>query len=434
MILFKGVTLVLPEGIRNGDLLVENGKIKAIGPSLPEHAQTIIKDKGLTLMAGVIDPHVHFRDPGAPHKEDLESGSMAAAAGGVTSFFDMPNTNPPAVTTATIAQKKAIAAQKSLVNYNFYIGATQDNLEDLLQTPNVPGIKLFVGSTTGNMLVDDPDILDRIFRTGSRLIAVHSEDEPTVLANKARYEGSTNPADHANIRSPEAALICTQKLVALAEKYQRRLHICHLTTEEEARYLAQHKPPFVTTELCLQHGFLHGPEIYEKYGCFAQINPPLRDKRHGETLWQALVNGVIDCVATDHAPHTIEEKQKPFGQAPSGMPGVETSLPLLLTQVAQHRCSLEQASRWLSAKPAELFKIHNKGELRVGFDADLALVDLNATYKIEAKNLHSKCGWTAFEDWTVTGKPIATVVNGHFVYREGDFFKDQKGQEIIIKE
>lgn len=429
-ILFKDVQMVLPEGIRQGDLLVEHGKITQIEPNIHFPAQLVIHEKGLTLLPGVIDPHVHFRDPGAPHKETIASGSRAAVAGGVTSFLDMPNTTPSATTREAIAQKKAIAAETSLANYGFFIGATPDNLEELQRVEQVPGIKIFMGSSTGSLLVDRPDDLERIFRDTPHLIAVHAEDEAMVLANKKQYEGSQDVWDHTKIRSPEAALKATEFAVALAKKYQKRLHICHLTTEQEAFFLAQNKPKCVSTEVSPQHLLLFGEGMYRRLGTLAQINPPLRDERHAKILWMALQTGVIDCIATDHAPHTLEEKAQPFGKAHSGMPGVETSLSLILTLMNKGKCHLEDVVKWMSAKPAELYGIVGKGQLKVGYDADLTLVDLKAKRKLTNASQYTKVGWTAFEGWEVQGLPIATFVNGNQVFREGDFFTEVKGTAL----
>lgn len=431
-LLIRDVELVCPEGILQGDLLVRDGKIVRIADKINASAELEIRETGLTLLPGVIDPHVHFRDPGAEHKEDLISGPRAAASGGVTSFFDMPNTKPAATTAELIAQKKQLASEKSIINYNFFIGATNDNLDECLAVENVPGIKIFVGSSTGNMLVNDSAILDQFFRSGNRLIAVHSEDEATIRANQKRFAASRDVSDHMRIRSDEAAIKCTKMLVELAAKYNRRLHICHLTTKQEAEFLAKKKPACVTTEVTPQHLLLAAPEVYEQFGTFAQINPPIRTADHRDALFKALKNGVIDFVATDHAPHTIDEKAVPFGDAPSGMPGVEHSLALMLTLVAQGRCSLEDVVRWLSVRPAEAYRIGNKGQLKVGFDGDLVLVDRKKTWAISNDKVVSKAGWTCFDGYSVTGLPLATFVNGQMVFREGDFFTSVKGCEVQI--
>lgn len=434
--LIKHVQIMTPDGLREGDVLLKNGKIAAVDWALPDHADLIIREKGLTLIPGVIDPHVHFREPGVEWKEDLESGSRAAVAGGVTTFFDMPNTKPATVTAELIWKKKELAAKKSIANYNFYIGATTDNLEEINNVENVPGIKIFVGSSTGSLLVDRQDDLHRIFSNGKRLIAVHSEEENMVRANKEKYAASTDVKDHLNIRTTEAAVTCTRRLLKLALDTGRRLHICHLTTAEEAELIREVKKTssLVTTEVSPQHLFLWAPDVYDKLGNYAQINPPIREKRHADALWKALKNGVIDLIATDHAPHTVEEKEQPFGKAPSGMPGVETSLLLMLDMVNRKKCTLEEITRWMSVAPADIFNIKDKGRIIPGYDADLVLVDMNGSKTIKPETFQSKAKWSAFAGRTVKGVPVATFVNGNIVYREGDIFDAVKGREVIIND
>lgn len=432
-ILIKNVEIVTGAEIRTGDVFIENGKIKAIEPFLQRPAALIIQESGLTLMPGVIDTHVHFRDPGLTAKEDLESGSRAAASGGVTSFFDMPNTIPAATTRQAIADKKALAAQKSLINYNFFIGATPENLDELLKTENVPGIKVFMGSSTGSLLVNKAEDLDRLFAHTNKLIAVHAEDEDLIAAQKKKYEGTTDPSDHQRIRNPEAAIKATRQAVALAEKYRKRLHICHLTTEEETLYLADHKQEgLITCEATPQHLLLSSPGVYDAWGTLAKINPPIRSSRHRDALWRALQLGIIDFIATDHAPHTLEEKLQPYSKAHSGMPIVELSLPLMLTQYTQKRCRLTDIVRWMCEKPADIFGIRGKGHLDVGYDADLVLVDLKAKKKIINNDLHTRAKWSVFADSTLQGWPVMSFVNGQMVFREGDFFDEIKGKELDI--
>ena len=433
-ILFKSVQLVLPSGIREGDVLVKNGKIFALDWVLNVPAEVTIHEPGLMLMPGCLDPHVHFREPGATWKESIYTGSRAAVSGGVTSFFDMPNTSPPAITVERIEEKKAIAAATSLANYNFFIGATTENLDACIAVENVPGIKIFVGSSTGDLLVEHPADLERLFASGNRLIAVHSESEQMIRDAKSRYAGSTDVSDHCRMRPPEAALASTRFLVGLAKKYERRLHICHLTTQEEAEFLALEKDPeFITTEVSPQHLLLSAPGVYSIFGTYAQINPPIRETRHRQALWKALMSGVIDCVATDHAPHTIAEKEQAFGKAPSGMPGVETSLPLLLNLVNEGKCTVEDVVKWMCEKPAEVFGVKGKGRLQVGYDADLVLVDLKAKKTIENASVVSACGWSIFNGKSVQGWPVATFVNGQMVFREGDFFEAIKGKEVVLR-
>ncbi len=433
-ILFKNIDLVLPTGIFQGDVLVEEGKIKQYGPSISKGADLIINESGLTLLPGGIDPHVHFRDPGATHKESIASGSRAAAAGGMTSFFDMPNTKPSTTTCETLMQKKKLASETSLINYNFFIGATSENCNDLKQVSNVPGIKIYVGSSTGSLLVDQADALHTIFSQTDKLIAVHSEDEAMIQEKQQEYQGSTSVWDHEKIRSAEGALVCTKRLVELALKTNTRLHICHLTTKQEVAYLEQVDNALITTEVTPQHLFLYGPDIYEKWQTFAQINPPIRDITHQQALFQGLTQGIIHCVGSDHAPHTKEEKNKPFGQAPSGMPGVETSLPVLLNAANNGLFSLQDVVRWVSEAPAQVFNILYKGAIKEDYDADLVLVDLAKKKTITSDTVVSKCGWNIFEGETLQGWPIATFVNGQMVYREGDFFEETKGKEVLIKE
>lgn len=431
-VLFKSIDFVGPYGVRTGDVLVEKGKIKQVGWDLPVHAEVVVSEPGLVLMPGVIDPHVHFRTPGLEWKETIETGSRAAASGGVTTFFDMPNTVPPAITQAAIQHKKDMAAATSLIHYNFFIAATADNIDDCLAVENVPGIKLFMGSTTGQLLLDDYDAQTRLFATGQRLIAVHAEDQPMIDAMAAQIPHPT-AHDHPRIRSVAAALKATKRVVALAKRYHRRVHICHLTTQEEAMFLEESATPgLISTEVCPQHLFLWAPDVYDKMGTWAKINPPIRDKRHADALWRALKNGIISCVGTDHAPHTQDEKSHPYPDAHAGMPGVETSLPLFLHAVNQNRCQLVDVCRWLCQGPADTFGVVGKGRIDEGFDADLVLIDLKAKRVLRHRQMHTQCRWTPFDGMSVIGAPIATYVSGQLVYREGDFFDTYKGQEVRL--
>lgn len=430
-ILYKNVEIVLPSGIRQGDVFVKNGKISKIDWSISASAELTINDSGLTLMPGVIDTHVHFREPGAEHKENISSGSRAAVSGGVTSFCDMPNTRPSATTIKEIQHKKDLAAKSSLANYNFYIGATPDNIHELQSVENVAGIKIFVGSSTGSLLVDKEEDIRQIFQNTKHLIAVHSEDEAMVQANAERLRNETSVHTHYKIRNVDAAVKCTKILIQIAQEYNKRLHILHLTTAEEMQIIAQAKHNSkITTEVSPQHLLLYAPDIYNKIDTFAQINPPIREKRHADALWKGLKSGVIDMIATDHAPHTIEEKQQGYPKAPCGMPGVETALPLMLSKVANNECRLESVVKWMCEGPAKTYKISKKGAIQIGYDADLVLIDRKKKHRISKENTVSKCGWSAFEGWEVTGLPIATFVNGNMVYREGEFFESIKGTEI----
>jgi dihydroorotase len=430
-LVIKNAHIVSSKKIFQADVLIEDGKIKELGEGLQASQQ--IDATGLHLIPGVLDPQVHFRDPGFEWKEDFETGSRAAASGGVTSFFDMPNTNPLTITREAMKSKKERAAQKSLVNYNFFIGATPNNLEELNAVENVCGIKIFMGSSTGSLLVSEMKDLDAIFSKGQRLIAVHAEDEAEILKNQKKMGVGGGVLNYPQIRSPLVALKATQNAVLLSKKYRRRLHILHLSTAEETEFLAREKEEgLISAEVCPQHFLLHAPEVYEKLGCFAQMNPPLRDKRHGEALWKALKAGVIDCIATDHAPHTSEEKKKPYGDAPSGMPGVETSLPLMLNRVHEGKCLLQDVVKWMCENPYLLYRVKNKGQILPGFDADLVLVDLKKRKMIENEKLYTKVRWSPYHGWTLQGWPVMTFVNGNLVFREGEFFEQVKGREIQI--
>lgn len=431
--LIKNARCVSSTAITSQDVLIENGKISEVGNIPEKRAEEVIDAKDLYLLPGALDPQVHFRDPGLTWKEDLHTGSMAAAAGGVTSFFDMPNTKPSIITIDAMTEKKKMAAEKCVVNYNFFIGATEDNLDVLNDVENVCGIKIFMGSSTGDLLVSDPKALDHIFGNGSRLIAVHAEDDEIINAAAEKYKDSSDFNDHQFVRPPEAALKATTLAVELSTKYQRRLHILHLTTGDEVQYLSKHKSNGpISVEVCPQHFLLSAPFIYEKIGAYAQMNPPLRDMEHGKALWEGLTSGVIDCIATDHAPHTHEEKANPFGSAPSGMPGVETSLPLMLDRANRGLCKLEDVVKWMCEKPVELYNVQNKGQIKPGFDADLVLVDMDQKKTIENGKLFTKVNWSPYNGWTTQGWPVRTIVGGETVFLDGEVDESIRGTEIQI--
>ena len=430
-ILIKNGTIISSTETFAADILLENGKILEIRENIPSSADQIIDANGLHILPGVIDPQVHFRDPGLTHKEDLQTGSYAAAAGGVTGFLEMPNTNPATITASLMAEKKKIASEKSIVNYNFFIGATEDNIDEQNSVENVPGIKIFMGSSTGDLLVSDRGALDKIFANGTRLIAVHSENDEIINANQKIYAASGNFDDHRKIRSVDAALTSTQFAVHLSEKYSRRLHVLHLTTIEEAEFLAaQINNPLISAEVTPQHLTLAAPEIYDRLGAYAQMNPPIRSSRHREGLWKALRAGVINCIATDHAPHTDEEKSAPFGSAPSGMPGVETSLAVLLNEASKNMCSVNEVCKWMCESPAILYKMPGKGFIKKGFDADLAIVDLKKSKIVDKSQLKSKCGWNPYEGTKLTGWNVMTICGGNIVFRDGEIIDTVKGTEI----
>lgn len=440
-LVIRNARVLLPDGhFQIADVRVEGGLIQEIGSNLVRSADTIIAANDLTLLPGVIDPQVHFREPGFEHKEDLTTASHACARGGVTSFLEMPNTKPLTINQAALNDKLTRAAQKSLVNFGFFIGATAENLPDLQTATPTPGIKIFMGSMHGDLLVDQEEVLDRLFANGTRLIAVHAEDQARIAQRRQEFAGTTDPSMHSVIQDNQAALNATQLALKLSKKYQRRLHILHLSTAEEADLLRQDKPAWVTAEVTPQHLLLNTGD-YEKLGTLLQMNPPIRSVHDNAVLWQALQDGVIDFIATDHAPHTLTEKGRANAanpadgkdsattvflepaRVPSGMPGVETSLPLMLTQAMQGRCSVAQVSHWMSTAVAKAYGIVGKGAISPGFDADLVLVDLDHYHPVLREELQTKCGWSPFEGWNLTGWPAVTIVGGKWYMKEGSLIR-----------
>lgn len=432
-LLIRNARIILPNGeLMIGDVLTRDRQIVEVAPELSNTTSTTeIDAQGLTLLPGVIDPQVHFREPGLEHKEDLFTASCACAKGGVTSFLEMPNTRPLTTTQQALDDKLQRAANKSLVNYGFFIGATAENLPDLLLAKPTPGIKIFMGSMHGNLLIDQEAVLEAIFAQGDRLIAVHAEDQARINQRRQEFANIHDPAVHSQIQDNQAALLATQLALKLAKKYQRRLHILHMSTAEEADLLREDKPSWVTAEVTPQHLLLN-TSAYEKIGTLAQMNPPLRSPHDNEVLWQALRDGVIDFIATDHAPHTLEEKAQPYPNSPSGMPGVETSLALMLTAAVEGRCTVAQVVQWMSKAVAVAYGIPNKGAIAPGYDADLVLVDLNTYRPVRREELLTKCGWSPFEGWNLTGWAVTTVVGGEVVYDQGRVNTQVRGQALTF--
>ena len=429
-LLIRRARILLPDGeFLVGDVQISDGKILRVAPEIVAEVDREINAIGLTLLPGVIDPQVHFREPGLEHKEDLFTASCACAKGGVTSFLEMPNTRPLTTTQAALDDKLRRASEKCLVNYGFFIGATPEILPDLLTANPTSGIKVFMGSMHGDLLMDDAAALEVIFAKGDRLIAVHAEDQARISQRRLEFAGITDIAVHSQIQDNQAALLATQLAVKLSKKYQRRLHILHLSTGEEAEFLRESKPSWVTAEVTPQHLLLN-TSAYETIGSFAQMNPPLRSARDNEILWQALRDGVIDFIATDHAPHTLAEKAQTYPNTPSGMPGVETSLPLMLTQAVAGKCTVGQVANWMSTAVAKAYKIPNKGKITQGFDADLVLVDLDKYRPVIGAEMASKCGWSPFEGWNLTGWPVVTVVGGKVVFENGKLDTNVRGEAL----
>jgi dihydroorotase len=428
-LLIQNAQILMPDGtFQTGGVAIEGRAIVQVGET-DATADRTIDATGLVLLPGVIDPQVHFREPGLEHKEDLHTASCACVRGGVTSFLEMPNTIPLTITQAALDDKLDRAARKSLANYGFFVGATSENLPDLQTATPACGIKIFMGSQHGALLVDDETHLDPIFATGTRLIAVHAEDQARINDRKKEFAGTTDPAMHSVIQDSEAALIATKLAIKLSKKYQRRLHILHLSTGIEAEYLRTDKPAWVTVEVTPQHLTLN-TEDYAALGNLIQMNPPIRTAWDNEILWQALLDGVIDFIATDHAPHTLEEKAKGYPYSPSGMPGVETSLAVMLTHAKSGKCTVAQVSNWMSTAVAKAYHIPKKGLIQSGYDADLVLVDLEHFKEVKREDVLSKCGWNPFEGRSLTGWAVYTVVLGQVAFENGKCNPNVRGKAL----
>jgi dihydroorotase len=433
--LVRGGTCVTPNGIGEADVGVIGGRIAAIGALANAQAANVFEAKGLHVLPGVIDTQVHFREPGNEHKEDLESGSRAAVLGGVTAVFEMPNTYPPTTTRLALEDKFARARGRMHCDYAFYVGATPENigalgmLEDI---PGVAGVKAFLGSSTGSLLLDrEADILAAL-RGGRRRMAVHSEDEARLRERKPLAKQGDVRA-HPFWRDVETARLSTERVLRLAKEAGRRVHVLHVTTEEELPLLAGARE-FATVETTPQHLTLAAPECYERLGTYAQMNPPIREARHREALWRATNEGLIDVIGSDHAPHTRKEKEKTYPGTPSGMPGVQTLVTILLDHVNAGRLSLQRFVDLTSAGAARVFGIAGKGRIARGYDADFTIVDVNAKRKVQNSWIASKCGWTPFDGMATTGWPIATIIRGQTIMRDGALLAQGRGERVRFGE
>jgi len=426
--LIRDASVGFSGGVAQSNILIENGKIIAVDASRTSAADVVIEGAGLTLMPGVVDEHVHFREPGMTHKEDLESGSMACAAGGVTTFLEMPNTIPNATTRELIESKYRRAAEVSRVNFGFYFGATKSNVAELRAAENVPGIKIFIGSSTGDLLVDSQEALERIFAETTIPICAHCEDETTVRANRAALGDNLTLADHSRIRNVEAAVRATARATDLARRHGHRFHVIHLSCAAELPLLLD-ADPYLTAEVCPHHLFF-STDDYVRLGTLVQMNPPVKSVADTKQLWKALCNGRIQVIATDHAPHTLEEKRAAYPKSPSGLPAVENSLALMLDQVHQGRCSLTQVASWMSDAPARVWGLVGKGRIEVGYDADLVLVDLELKKTIENEKQFTRCRWSPWAGQTLTGWPIRTLVAGRTVFESGVVSQVERGTRV----
>ena len=429
--LIKGAKVVSSGTTVEADVLIDGSRIAAVGTGLGE-ADTTIDASGKILIPGVIDDQVHFREPGLTEKEDLAHATRACAKGGVTSFLEMPNTIPNTITADALEQKLEIASKKCIVNYGFYIGATPDNVDELNKCTRTPGIKIFIGSSTGNLLVDEQAALEKIFAETSLPICAHCEDETTVRANAAKYASSTNVADHSKVRDHEAALIATRRAIDLAHRHNHRFHVLHVSTGAEVDLIAG-AGDLITAEACPHHLFFNVDD-YQRLGSLVKMNPSIKTAADNERIWQGLLEGTIGVIATDHAPHTMAEKEQPYPKCPSGLPAVENYLALMLNEVNKGRCSIEQVVSWMCEAPAKVWDIKNKGRIEVGFDADFALIDMELERTIRNQDQQTKCGWSPWDGSTLKGWAVQTFVMGQEVYRfDGEkesFADDALGCEI----
>ncbi len=438
--LIKNAQLVNEGRIYKADVLIEDKIIKQIATEINIEVEHIIDAEGLHLIPGVIDDQVHFREPGLTHKANIYTESKAAIAGGITSFMEMPNTNPQTLTQELLEDKYQIAAETSIANYSFFMGASNDNLDEVLKTDpkKVAAIKIFMGSSTGNMLVDNKNVLEKIFSKSSMLIAVHCEDEKTIqkntIAAKKKFGEEVPISEHPNIRSAEACFKSSSMAVELAKKYNTRLHVFHLSTEKEIDLFDNSIPlkdKNITAEVCIHHLWFDKSQ-YAKKGTLIKWNPAVKKESDRNALFQALLDDKLDVIATDHAPHTLEEKSNTYFNAPSGGPIVQHALPAMLAFVKQEKISLEKVVEKMCHNPAVCFKVENRGFIREGYFADLVLVDLEKPWEVNKDNILYKCGWSPFEGETFNAQITHTFVNGHIAYEYGRFDEASRGMRLTF--
>lgn len=438
--LIRNANLINEGQIIQADLLIKEGVISKIATSIDEQADHVIDAKGKYLMPGVIDDQVHFREPGLTHKAELYTESKAAVAGGITSFMEMPNTKPQTLTQELLEQKYQRAKEVSLANYSFFMGASNDNLEEVLKTDpkTVGAIKIFMGSSTGNMLVDDKSVLENIFEKSKMLIAVHCEDEATIQKNTAHYKsiyGEDVPIElHPKIRSDEACYKSSSMAIELAKKHNTRLHVFHLSTAKEMELFRNDIPleeKRITAEVCIHHLWFDDSQYAEK-GTHIKWNPAVKSASDRDAVFEALLNDRIDVIATDHAPHTLEEKNNTYFNAPSGGPLVQHALVAMLEFYHQGKISLEKIVEKMCHAPAICFQVQGRGFLREGYAADLVLIDLDSEWQVQKENILYKCAWSPFEGTTFKSRVSHTFVNGHLAYYESQFDESIKGQRLLF--
>ena len=416
--------------LTNTDIGLLGNKIKIIG-KIKGDGLNVYDATNKLVLPGIIDTQVHFREPGSTDAEDLESGSRAAVLGGVTSLFEMPNTNPPTANLIEFEKKLKAAKNRMHSNYAFYFGATPDNTDQLKQLKNVEGccgVKLFAGSSTGNLLVDKESDIEKVISNSDRIVSIHSEDEDIIKLRK-KFIKQGNVHSHPEWRNVECAMSSTRRVVKIAERYNKKIHVLHVTTKEEVDFLAMHKKN-VTFETTPQHLTLFAPDCYDKLGTYAQMNPPLRSKEHYDRLWVAIKNNIVDVLGSDHAPHLKSNKDKEYPNTPSGMPGVQTIFPIMIDHVNNGKLTLTQLVNLMCENPCRIFGIKNKGFIKEGYDADLTIVDMSKKVTIKNEMMASKCGWTPFHNHKIIGFPVGTIVNGNLVMEDGKILIKSKGKPL----
>ena len=432
-LIIKNGTCYIDDNLEKLDVGIQNGKITHIGNLNEEKSQNIIDVTNKIVLPGLMDTQVHFREPGSVDAEDLHSGSRAAIVGGITSVFEMPNTNPP-TTNFEEFQKKINIGKRMYCNHAFYFGATAENyqlLEKLKDLDGCCGIKLFAGSSTGNLLVDKEDDIEKVFKYASKVVAVHSEDEEILKLRKKLIENG-NVKTHPVWRNEEVAISSTRKIVKIAKRLNKKAHILHVTTKEEVDFLSQNKGN-ITFEITPQHLTIYAPDCYDKLGSYAQMNPPIRDKTHYDRLWYAVRNNYNDTIGSDHAPHLKINKEKPYPNSPSGMPGVQTILPVMFNHMNNGKINLNQIVNFLCKNPVKIFGIKNKGYIKKNFDADFTIVDLKKEIEIKNENIESKCGWSPFNGYKFKGVPIYTIIGGDIKMQDGKIIGEPTGKPLSFK-
>ena len=429
-LIIKNGTCYIDDNLEKLDLGIQNGKISHIGNLKEEKSKNTIDVTNKIVLPGLMDTQVHFREPGSVDAEDLHSGSRAAIVGGITSVFEMPNTNPP-TTNFEEFQKKINIGKRMYCNHAFYFGATAENyqlLEKLKDLDGCCGIKLFAGSSTGNLLVDKEDDIEKVFKHASKVVAVHSEDEEILKLRKKLIENG-NVKTHPVWRNEEVAISSTRKIVKIAKRLNKKAHILHVTTKEEVDFLSQNKGN-ITFEITPQHLTIYAPDCYDNLGSYAQMNPPIRDKSHYDRLWYAVKNNLNDTIGSDHAPHLKINKDKEYPNSPSGMPGVQTLMPVMLNHVNDKKLSLNQLISLVCENPIKIFGIKNKGFIKEGYDADFTIVDMNKKIVIKNENIESKCGWSPFNGHEFKGTPVATIIAGKTKMKNGKILGDPEGTPL----